>query len=136
MNDATRALREPRATASRGGAWLASHVLDKELFMYWGYHYWGMHLFWWFFWLALVVLLLSTGWPRSRIALRDGAIDALRTRYAAGEIDEEEYQERLAVLTRAGRTPPRAPDRRPPTDAQSPPRGADDRAAPGREIRS
>lgn len=61
--------------------------------MYWGYHYWGMHLFWWFFWLAIVVLLLSTGWPRSRIvahdATRDAAIDALRTRYAAGEIDEE-----------------------------------------------
>jgi putative membrane protein len=135
MNDATARCENLAPPASRGGAWLASHVPDKELFMYWGYHYWGMHLFWWLFWLALVVLLLSTGWPRSRIVLRDGAIDALRTRYAAGEIDEEEYQERLAVLTRAGRTPPRAPDRRPATDAQ-PPRGSDDHSAPGREIRS
>ncbi len=83
--------------------------------MYWGYHYWGMHLFWWFFWLAIVVLLLTTGWPRSRIAardtMRDAAIDALRTRYAAGEIDEEEYQERLSVLTGTSRAAPRPPDR-------------------------
>jgi putative membrane protein len=103
---------------------------DKELSMYWGYHYWGMHLFWWFFWLALVVLLVSTGWPRSRVTMRDAAIDALRTRYAAGEIDEEEYQERLAVLTGAGRTPPRPPDRGPRADPQPPP-GPDERPASG-----
>lgn len=96
--------------------------------MYWGYHYWGMHLFWWLFWLMLVVLLVSTGWPRSRTTLRDAAIDALRTRYAAGEIDEEEYQERLAVLTGTGRTARSAPDRRPPADARPP--VSDDRSAP------
>ncbi|HEX3474025.1 MAG TPA: SHOCT domain-containing protein [Kofleriaceae bacterium] len=83
--------------------------------MYWGYHYWGMHLFWWMFWLAIVVVLLATGWPRSRIgardAGRDAALDALRMRYAAGEIDEEEYQERLAVLTGARRAAPTPPDR-------------------------
>jgi putative membrane protein len=108
--------------------------------MYWGYHYWGMHLFWWLFWLALVALLLTTGWPRSRIDARDAAIDALRTRYAAGEIDEEEYQERLAVLTRAGRVAPGAPAGRRRTDAQVP-RNSEERAAPssgadGRDVRS
>jgi putative membrane protein len=65
--------------------------------MYWSYHYWGMHLFWWIFWIALVVLLASTGWPRS-YTTRDTAIDTLRTRYASGEIDAAEYNERLAVL--------------------------------------
>ena len=83
--------------------------------MYWGYYYWGMHLFWWLFWLALVVLLLATGWPRSRTvahdARRDAALDALRMRYAAGEIDEEEYQERLAVLIGPSRAAPRPQDR-------------------------
>lgn len=106
--------------------------------MYWGYHYWGMHLFWWFFWLALVVLLLSTGWPRSRMTMRDAAIDALRTRYAAGEIDEEEYQERLAVLAGMGRTGARAPDRGHRADAPTP-RVPEDRTVPasgdGRDIR-
>lgn len=105
--------------------------------MYWGYHYWGMHLFWWFFWLAIVVLLLMTGWPRSRIVVRDAgrdtgrdaALDALRMRYAAGEIDEEEYQERLAVLTGTGRAAPRPPDRG--RGEVEPPRMPDDRAAPG-----
>jgi putative membrane protein len=66
--------------------------------MYWSYHYWGMHVFWWIFWFALVVLLVSTGWPRSSKSPRDRAIDTLRNRYAAGEIDEAQYRERLAVL--------------------------------------
>ena len=102
--------------------------------MYWGYHYWGMHLFWCFFWLAIVVLLLATGWPRSRMtardAGRDAALDALRMRYAAGEIDEEEYQERLTVLTGASRgvptrrggkvEPPRVPEERTATGSGAP----------------
>jgi putative membrane protein len=66
--------------------------------MYWNYYYWGMHLFWWIFWVALVVVLASTGWPRSLGSAQDRAIEALRTRYAAGEIDEAEYHERMAVL--------------------------------------
>jgi putative membrane protein len=101
--------------------------------MYWGYHYWGMHLFWWFFWLAIVVLLLGTGWPRSRIvtrdAGRDGALDALRMRYAAGEIDEEEYQERLAVLSGTSGAAPRPPGRV--RDDGQPPRVPEDRSATG-----
>jgi putative membrane protein len=110
--------------------------------MYWGYHYWGMHLFWWFFWLAIVVLLLATGWPRSRMiardAGRDAALDALRMRYAAGEIDEEEYQERLAVLTGTSRAAPRPPDR---MGGDGPPRVTEDRTttgstANGRDLRA
>lgn len=67
--------------------------------MYWGFHhYWGMHVFWWIFWIALVMLLAVTGWPRSRMSASDRAIETLRARYAAGEIDEAEYRERLAVL--------------------------------------
>ncbi|MGE5183702.1 MAG: SHOCT domain-containing protein [Acidobacteriota bacterium] len=59
-----------------------------------------MTLFWWLFWVAIVALLLATGWPRGRASMRaeDTAIDTLRQRYAAGEIDETEYRERLAVL--------------------------------------
>lgn len=72
--------------------------------MYWGYHYWGMHLFWWIFWIAIVVVLVSTGWPRSYGRPRDRAIDTLRSRYAAGEITEAEYRERMAVLQ--GAKPP------------------------------
>jgi putative membrane protein len=83
------------------GARLApdSLALHEESSMYWGYyHYWGMHLFWWIFWFGLVMMLLFTGWPRSRMTTDDRAIEALRARYAAGDIDELEYRERLAVL--------------------------------------
>jgi putative membrane protein len=66
--------------------------------MYWSFYYWGMHLFWWIFWVALVVVLMSTGWPRSLGSSQDRAIETLRNRYAAGEIDETEYHERMAVL--------------------------------------
>ena len=72
--------------------------------MYWGYHYWGMHLFWWIFWIVLFVVILTTGWPRSRGIPPDDAIDTLRNRYASGEIDEIEYHQRLAVLR--GAKPP------------------------------
>lgn len=76
--------------------------------MYWGYHYWGMHLFWWIFWFALIMILVGTGWPKSRLGNHhDRAIEALRERYASGEIDEAEYRDRLAVLTG---------DKPPPTD--------------------
>lgn len=111
--------------------------------MYWGYHYWGMHLFWWFFWLAIVVLLLTTGWPRARVIApgaggRDAALDALRMRYAAGEIDEEEYQERMAVLIGENPAAPRSPDR---ARDDGLPRVPEDRPAAGsgadaRDIRS
>lgn len=33
---------------------------------------------------------------------RQGALDVLRRRYAAGEIDEEEYRRRLAILSDDG----------------------------------
>jgi putative membrane protein len=67
--------------------------------MYWVYdHYWGMNFIWWVFWVVLAITLLFTGWPRSRMTSGDRAIEMLRTRYAAGEIDEAEYRARLAVL--------------------------------------
>lgn len=65
--------------------------------MYWGDHFWGMHLFWWIFWLALVAVLMFWAWPRAA-QRRDSALDVLRRRYAAGEISDEEYHHRLAIL--------------------------------------
>ena len=73
--------------------------------MYWGSHYWGMHMFWWIFWLALTAVLLFGAWPKHAVR-RDGALDALRRRYAAGEISDEEYHHRLAVLAGREHAPP------------------------------
>jgi hypothetical protein len=50
-------------------------------------------------------------------------------RYAAGEIDEEEYQERLAVLAGTSRAAPRPPDRV--RGDEQPPRVPGDRTATG-----
>jgi len=66
--------------------------------MHWGSHYWGMHTFWWIFWIAIVLIaLLYWTWPR-RTKRRDSALETLRRTYAVGEISEEEYRRRLEVL--------------------------------------
>lgn len=65
----------------------------------------GGHWGWWIFWLAIAGLVL---WGLARSAGSGGgsagsgspesAEDALRRRYAAGEISREEFEERLKVL--------------------------------------
>lgn len=102
--------------------------------MYWG-PYWGMHMFWWIFWaIAITVFVLwairsaAEDRPLDRTH-RDDAVDVLRRAYAAGELAEDEYRRRLAVLdeTRSGterRTIEKAGRRRgmpePGTPAQTP----------------
>lgn len=71
--------------------------------MYWSSNYWGMHLVWWIFWAGLLLVLLFTRWPSSK-ARRDLAIERLRHAFAGGEITEDEYRRRLAILEE--RTPP------------------------------
>jgi uncharacterized membrane protein len=50
--------------------------------------------------IVLIVAFVRRARPRVVVAppARDPALDALRTRLAAGEIDEGEYQRLLAVL--------------------------------------
>jgi len=65
-------------------------------------HYWGMHMFWWIFWVVIVSLLLFSPWPARPGIRRDSAVDVLRRRFAAGEITEEEYRRGLDVLGSEG----------------------------------
>jgi len=66
----------------------------------------GMHWVWWLFWvfalLIIVWALVRLGADQSaghRDALRqEAAEETLRRRFAAGEIDEEEYTRRMKVL--------------------------------------
>lgn len=62
------------------------------------YYLWGMHLFWWLFWLVGFGVLMYLTWPGRRQARRDLSREALRRRFADGEITEDEYRHRLAVL--------------------------------------
>ena len=83
--------------------------------MYW---FWGMNMFWWIFWIALLVVIFA--WMRPRASIRqDAAIEVLREKFAAGEITDEQYVHRLEVLT--GRaSPTRNHEAPPPPHSGSP----------------
>lgn len=62
----------------------------------WGF--WGMHVFWWLFWVAVIVVLFLPLTPVSRGRRRETPLEVLQRRYAAGEISTEEYEERKSKL--------------------------------------
>lgn len=67
-----------------------------------GWWFFGMHAFWWLFWIALIVLffLLIFPVPKREARARRTALDILQRRFAAGEISAHEYEQRKAILTR------------------------------------
>lgn len=68
-----------------------------------GWWFWGMHLFWWLFWIILIVLLLWLPGPLARNRARgsrETPLEILQRRYAAGEISTEEYEDRKSRLER------------------------------------
>ena len=60
-----------------------------------GYHFWGMHLVWWFIWLCFIFWIFALPYriPGQRYQ-PETPLDMLKKRYAAGEITTEEYNER------------------------------------------
>lgn len=64
----------------------------------WGF--WGMHLFWWLFWVVLLFAFFSLATPVPRRRARETPLEILQRRYAAGEISTEEYEERKALLVK------------------------------------
>lgn len=67
-----------------------------------GWAFFGMHIFWWLFWLGLIITMSTTITPVPKSQMRSGerALDILRRRYAAGQVTTEEYERRKAVLER------------------------------------
>lgn len=62
----------------------------------------GMHGFWWLFWLGVtvmfaVLLMRAAGRAADKT---ETPLELLRRRYAVGEIDAQEYEERKATLER------------------------------------
>ena len=65
-----------------------------------GGSFWGMHFFWWLFWVAAVMLLFSPMTPVSTGRRRETPLQVLQRRYATGEVTTVEYEERKATLER------------------------------------
>jgi len=68
------------------------HLIDD------GWWFWGMHLFWWLFWVLIVVAFFSLLRPVPRHKVRETPLQILQRRYAAGEISTQEYEERKKHL--------------------------------------
>ncbi len=67
---------------------------------YEGWGFWGMHVFWWLFWIILIVGFFALIDPRPRNRPRETPLELLQRRYAAGKISSVEYEERKAKLER------------------------------------
>ena len=67
--------------------------------MFYTNYYGGMNLVWWFIWLVLIFWVFVTPYdiPGQR-RRKDRPLDLLQKRFAAGEITNEDYQERKRIL--------------------------------------
>lgn len=67
--------------------------------MYDGYHFWGMHLIWWFIWIFLLIGIFATPWDiPGRKKEKDSPLDILQKRFASGQITKEQYLEKKTIL--------------------------------------
>lgn len=64
-----------------------------------GHHYWGMHWIWWILWIIFLIWIFATPWdvPGQRTK-KEAPLDILKKRYAAGEIDSDEFEERKKAI--------------------------------------
>ena len=64
-----------------------------------GHHFWGMHWFWWILWVIFIFWIFATPYdvPGQR-KKKESPLDILKKRYAAGEINTQEFEERKKVL--------------------------------------
>jgi putative membrane protein len=60
--------------------------------------FWGMHVFWWLFWIVLIIGLYGLFEPVRRSKSRETPLEILQRRYANGEISTEDYEERKKRL--------------------------------------
>ncbi len=63
-----------------------------------GYHFWGMHLIWWFVWLSLLFWIFAIPYDIPGQRRSDSPFDILRKRFASGQMTNEEYQEKKKIL--------------------------------------
>jgi putative membrane protein len=64
------------------------------------YYMIGMHAIWWLFWPLAIGALLFIARGRGASGDADDPRDVLRRRLATGEIQADEYEQRIALLNR------------------------------------
>lgn len=64
-----------------------------------GYHFWGMHIIWWFIWFVFIFWIFFTPYYVPGVQKKkDSPLDILQNRFAAGRITKEEYKEHKKIL--------------------------------------
>ncbi len=67
--------------------------------MFYDHHFIGMHWIWWLLVAGFILLIIFNMLPyRTASASKEDALDILKMRYARGEIEQEEFEERKRVL--------------------------------------
>ena len=68
--------------------------------MYYGYHFWGMHLIWWIIWVGFIFWVFATPYDiPGQMNKKDSPLDILQKRFASGQINKEEYLAQKKLLT-------------------------------------
>lgn len=67
--------------------------------MYDGYHFAGMHLFWWLIWIMFIFWIFATPYyiPGQQ-KKKNSPLDVLKQCFASGQITKETYEEHIALL--------------------------------------
>jgi putative membrane protein len=67
--------------------------------MFYNNYYWGMHFGWWLIWVIMLFWIFATPYdiPGQR-RKRDTPLEILQKRFAAGQITNDEYQEKRKIL--------------------------------------
>ncbi|MFD2512464.1 SHOCT domain-containing protein [Pontibacter locisalis] len=64
-------------------------------------YHWQMHWFWWIVWIIVALVIFALFWFIRRTRKNsETPLDILERRYAAGEIDTEEYKAKRRELER------------------------------------
>jgi len=69
------------------------------MYEYDGYHFFGMHFFWWFFWAILIVWAIRASRKNTSPQVKeDGSMEILKKRFAKGEITKDQFEEMKKTL--------------------------------------
>jgi putative membrane protein len=67
--------------------------------MFYNHHFFGMHWIWWVIIIVIILLVVFDVIPyRPKTDTTEDALDILKKRFARGEIEHEEFEERKKVL--------------------------------------